>query len=250
MSETLLDDAPRRDLLATLALLAALLWWEGSGLDLMLASWYGSGTGFGLRSHWFFQRGLHDGGRMLSGVALAACAWWAWRGRARVMSRALRAAWLLVVLLCLVAVPALKQLSRTSCPWDLQAFGGVAEYVPHWLLGVVDGGPGHCFPSGHAVAAFAFLPLYFQWRPTHPRTARAARAHPGRGCGLRVGTAGARRALPEPHAVVGVAVLDARRHRGARARAARGGAAGRNRLERTRRCEALAWDLPRRRLHA
>jgi membrane-associated PAP2 superfamily phosphatase len=173
LSETLLDDAPQRDLLATLALLAALLWWEGSGLDLLLASWYGSGTGFGLRSHWFFQRALHHGGRVFSGIALGACAWWAWRGRAQVMSRGLRAAWLVVVLLCLVAVPALKQVSRTSCPWDLQAFGGVAEYVPHWLLGVVDGGPGHCFPSGHAVAAFAFLPLYFQWRPTHPRTARA-----------------------------------------------------------------------------
>jgi hypothetical protein len=36
-----------------------------------------------------------------------------------------------------------------------------------------DGGPGHCFPSGHAVAAFAFLPLYFQWRSERPRVAVA-----------------------------------------------------------------------------
>jgi lipid A ethanolaminephosphotransferase len=119
------------------------------------------------------QRVLHDGGRVLSGVALAACCVWALRGDARAMARRLRAAWIGVVLLCLVAVPGLKRVSQTSCPWDLEAFGGTAAYVPHWLLGVIDGGPGHCFPSGHAVAAFAFLPLYFQWRPTHPRRAWA-----------------------------------------------------------------------------
>jgi membrane-associated PAP2 superfamily phosphatase len=48
--------------------------------------------------------------------------------------------------------------------------------VPHWLPGVADGGPGHCFPSGHAVAAFAFFGLYFLWRPHRPRLAAATAA--------------------------------------------------------------------------
>jgi membrane-associated PAP2 superfamily phosphatase len=173
MGDSFADAAPRRDLLGVLAALALLLWWDGSGLDMALAQRYGTGTGFALRSNWWLQHVLHDGGRVASGIALAACALWAWRGDARAMSRWLRAAWLGVVLLCFVAVPALKRASRSSCPWDLSAFGGSADYVPHWLLAVADGGPGHCFPSGHAVAAFAFLPLYFQWRDSHPQKAWA-----------------------------------------------------------------------------
>lgn len=171
MNQGLFDDTRRSDLLPALAALALLLWWEASGLDMALARWYGDAGGFALRRQWWLQRVLHDGGRVLAGLALAACVVWALRGDPCAMARRLRAAWIGVVLLCLVAVPGLKRLSRTSCPWDLEAFGGSAAYVPHWLLGVVDGGPGHCFPSGHAVAAFAFLPLYFQWRGTHPRRA-------------------------------------------------------------------------------
>jgi membrane-associated PAP2 superfamily phosphatase len=162
----------RRDALVVLAALAALVAWEASGLDLALASTWGSTSGFALREHWFFRRVLHDGGRWLSGLALAACVVWAWRGDARLMARRLRFAWLGVVVLCVVAVPALKRVSQTSCPWSLAPFGGDVPYVPHWLPGVFDGGPGHCFPSGHAVAAFAFLPLYFQWRRAQPQRAR------------------------------------------------------------------------------
>jgi membrane-associated PAP2 superfamily phosphatase len=162
----------RRDAALTLAALLALLAWEASGLDGLLAAQWGDAGGFALREHWFFRRVLHDGGRLLSAIALAACALWAWRGDAQAMTRRLRVAWLGAVVLCLVAVPALKRVSQTSCPWSLQAFGGDATYVPHWWFGVFDGGPGHCFPSGHAVAAFAFLPLYFQWRRARPVLAR------------------------------------------------------------------------------
>ena len=73
----------------------------------------------------------------------------------------------------LTVVALLKRASSTSCPWDLAEFGGQAAYVSHWLPGVADGGPGHCFPSGHAVAAFAFFALYFHWRPHQPARARA-----------------------------------------------------------------------------
>lgn len=159
-----------RDLAVTLALLAALLWWEAGGLDLVTAGWYGDAAGFALRNAWWTRELLHDGGRWLAGLALAASAALAWHGgRAQ---RPRRLAWFGLVLAGLVLVPLLKRFSATSCPWDLDAFGGTAAYVPHWLLTVVDGGPGHCFPSGHAVAAFAFLPLYFQWRGAQPRRAR------------------------------------------------------------------------------
>lgn len=160
---------PPRDIAITLALLAGLLWWEVSGLDLVIAGWYGSAAGFALRDNWWTRDLLHNGGRWLAGLALAACALLAWRGAHEQRPR--RLAWFGLVLAGLVMVPLLKRFSTTSCPWDLSDFGGTAAYVPHWLLTVFDGGPGHCFPSGHAVAAFAFLPLYFQWRSSRPRMA-------------------------------------------------------------------------------
>jgi membrane-associated PAP2 superfamily phosphatase len=157
------DTPARRNLLITLALLALLLCWEAGAWDMTLARWYGDASGFALRDHWLLRRVLHDGGRWLSALALLGVAAWSALGDARVMARRRRWAWSGVVLLCLVAVPAIKRLSSTSCPWDLDDFGGTAMYVPHWMLTLVDGGPGHCFPSGHAVAAFAFLPLFFRW---------------------------------------------------------------------------------------
>jgi membrane-associated PAP2 superfamily phosphatase len=182
-------DSPRwppRDLAITLGLLALLLGWEASGLDLVVAHWYGNEAGFALRHAWWTRDLLHDGGRWLSGAALAACVVLAWRGDRA--GRAQRIAWFGVVLACLVAVPALKRLSGTSCPWDLDAFGGGTPYVPHWLLTLPDGGPGHCFPSGHAVAAFAYLPLYFQWRGRRPALARGMLAAV-LGCGALFGWA-------------------------------------------------------------
>ena len=165
------DSPVRRDLLFTLAGLVLLLLWEAGAWDMALAQLYGDASGFALRDHWLFRRVLHDGGRWLSGLMLTAVIAWAAFGDERVMARRQRWAWAAVVLLCLIVVPALKRLSSTSCPWDLDHFGGSATYVPHWLLRITDGGPGHCFPSGHAVAAFAFLPLYFQWRVVTPRKA-------------------------------------------------------------------------------
>ena len=95
------------------------------------------------------------------------------RATAGVPSRGERWRWIGVMLLCVVAVPAIKRFSATSCPWDLAEFGGVARYVSHWRLGLADGGGGHCFPSGHAVAAFAFFGLYFLWRDHDAQRARA-----------------------------------------------------------------------------
>ena len=167
----------RRDVLVSVAALALMLAWEASGLDLTLAGWFADATGFAARDAWWSRHLLHDGGRWLAAVALLATTIAAsLSDKEQAMPRRTRMAWLLAVLVALVLVPTLKRFSQSSCPWDLLAFGGSVPYVPHWLLGVADGGPGHCFPSGHAVAAFAFLPLYFQWRVQRPELARAVLA--------------------------------------------------------------------------
>ena len=58
-----------RDLALALALLALLLCWEASGLDLVVAGWYGSASGFALRDAWVTRNLLHDGGRLASSKA-------------------------------------------------------------------------------------------------------------------------------------------------------------------------------------
>lgn len=168
--------ALRRDLHSTAAALLALLAWDASGADLATARLFGSAHGFPWRDSFWTSTLLHDGGRIAAWVLLAllvAAALRAGAGTATKPGRATRWRWIAVMLAGVVAVPALKRVSLTSCPWDLAEFGGVAHYVSHWTRGLGDGGAGHCFPSGHAVAAFAFLGLYFQWRDLNPQRARA-----------------------------------------------------------------------------
>ena len=175
----------RRDVAVTLVALAALLAWDFSGGDLATAHWFGNLHGFALRDTWWAGTLVHDGGRLAAWVLLAALVVAAVHAQAGARpgakpgvspgaapSRAERWRWIGVILVCVLAVPALKRFSATSCPYELAEFGGVARYVSHWALGVRDGGPGHCFPSGHAVAAFAFFGLYFMWRGHDPRRAR------------------------------------------------------------------------------
>jgi membrane-associated PAP2 superfamily phosphatase len=163
----------RSDLIVALAGLVALLVWEWSGLDLAISRAYGSHAGFVWRDAWLTSALLHDGGRVLGWAVLALLVIDAWRPDLQRPSRGERVYWIGVALLCVLLVPTLKRLTASSCPWDLAEFGGVAAYVPHWRLGVRDGGPGHCFPSGHAVAAFAFLAVYFARRDDQPRFATA-----------------------------------------------------------------------------
>ena len=164
----------RQDALVTLVALAALLAWDASALDLPVARLFGTAQGFAWRDTWWASTLLHQGGRLLAFLLLLGMVGAALRApRAGAPSRGLRWRWLAVVVLCLLVVPALKRLSLTSCPWELAEFAGAARYLSHWRWGVGDGGPGHCFPSGHAVAAFAFFGLYFQWRDHDPQRARA-----------------------------------------------------------------------------
>ena len=162
----------RRD--AAYALLALLLVvaWDLSGADYALSRLFADDAGFLWRDHVVASRVLHDGGRWFAGVVLVALAVDAWRPWLPGPARRARVLWLGVIVVLMLAVPALKRLSATSCPWDIAGLGGLHPYVPHWLAGVVDGGPGHCFPSGHAVAAFGFFGLYFLWRGHRPQLAR------------------------------------------------------------------------------
>lgn len=156
--------------------LALLLLWDGSHGDMAVMQLFGTPAGFAWRDSVLTSTVLHQGGRLLGWVV--GLLWLLDAARPLPMlrggpSRAARWGWLAVAVGCLLLVPAIKHASPTSCPWDLQQFGGTARYVSHWALGVPDGGPGHCFPSGHASAAFSFFAGYFLLRDRRPRAARA-----------------------------------------------------------------------------
>jgi membrane-associated PAP2 superfamily phosphatase len=163
-----------RDLAVALISLVLIAAWEASGWDLALAGWYGTVDGFPWRDTWWARDLLHNGERLLAGAGLLAFTAYALLSRFDAPPRAERLFWLAITSACLVLIPVVKHFSQSSCPWDISVFGGAASYVPHWALGRLDGGPGHCFPSGHAVAAFAFFGLHFLWR-NHDR-ARAVLA--------------------------------------------------------------------------
>ena len=159
---------------AAFAGMVSLLLWDASGADLPLAHWFGTPFGFPLRLNWFLVEVLHQGARAVSGLLLAlllAGIWWP-RGVLRRIPRAARVQLVLTALVSVTLVLLLKDASRTSCPWDLQEFGGVARYVSHWAPGINDGGPGGCFPAGHASAAFALFGGYFVFRRPAPVVAR------------------------------------------------------------------------------
>jgi membrane-associated PAP2 superfamily phosphatase len=165
---------PARDAAIAGVALLGLALWEWSGWDLAAARLYGGVGGFGWRETWLTSGVAHQGGRWLAWVVLALMVADAIRPLIEGgPSRRERWYWIGVVLACTVLVPGLKRLTHSSCPWDLTEFGGVAAYVPHWRWSALDGGPGHCFPSGHAVAAFAFFGICFGWRRSRPGLARA-----------------------------------------------------------------------------
>ncbi|MBV7541408.1 phosphatase PAP2 family protein [Acidovorax sp. sic0104] len=158
----------------TLAALACVVAWDAAGQDLPAAHLFGLGTGFPLRDHWLLVQVLHEGARYLAwllALVLTLGVWWP-QGILRRLDVAGRLQIVASALLALAVVSMVKNLSHTSCPWDLAEFGGVARYASHWALGTLDGGSGRCFPAGHASAGFAFLGGYFALRRTAPGAAR------------------------------------------------------------------------------
>lgn len=163
-----------REPLACAAALLLLLLWDASGLDLSLVRLFGGPDGFAWRHRLLTALVLHEGGRLCSAALLTLTLVAAARpiGPWRELARTERLWWVAVTVGCLLAVAALKRHSPTSCPWSLQEFGGHAVYLSHWRWRP-DGGPGHCFPSGHASGAFAFLAIGVVLRAREPRLARA-----------------------------------------------------------------------------
>jgi membrane-associated PAP2 superfamily phosphatase len=163
----------RAPLLATGVALAGVLAWDAAGLDLLVAHVAGGRDGFPLKDSWLLSVVLHEAARRaawLGLVALCLSVWWPWAGL-RSVPRSRRLQWAGSALLAAGVVTLLKAASLTSCPWDLQDFGGVAHHLSHWSR-TADGGPGRCFPAGHASAGFGFIGGYFALRRTHPRAAR------------------------------------------------------------------------------
>jgi membrane-associated PAP2 superfamily phosphatase len=158
--------------------LLALMAWEVAGADRWVSAWFADPVqGFAWRAHPWLVKVFHEGGRMLAGLVFAGLLVDAFLRRgAELPSRAKRVATLALIVACMALVSLFKRGSLSSCPWDVLDFGGTVAYVPHWPWLPADGGPGHCFPSGHASAAFAFFPLYFLWRPYAPRAARGVLA--------------------------------------------------------------------------
>ena len=177
-------DAPARSTWRTVALTdlavvtvtgVLLLAWDFSGQDIVLTRAFGTTQGFAWRNHWLTSEVMHGWVRSIGWIVFAALLVSIWRpwGFMRALTRGERARWVVVTGLCAALIPLLKKASATSCPWSLAEFGGgAAQYVPHWMLGVRDGGSGGCFPSGHAATAFAFLGGWFVLRAKAPRAAR------------------------------------------------------------------------------
>ena len=164
-----------RPLALTLVSLVLLLAWDAAGYDLPLSRMVGTPMGFPLRDDWILVQVMHEGAKALSWLmvgALVVGIRWPWGPLRRLPTRD-RVQFAGSVLACVLAVSVVKHASATSCPWDLQVFGGVARYVSHWTWGVHDGGPGGCFPAGHASAALAYLSGYFAFRRSFPGLARA-----------------------------------------------------------------------------
>lgn len=173
-SATQASTSLRRDLAWLLAAFSALGLWDASDLDLAVSRRFADGSGFSLRDDWFLAGVLHANAKWLATAICVALVVNVWRPLpfARDCPRSLRARWLIATLGCLALIPLLKMRSLTSCPWSLAEFGGTARHVSHWAFGGSDGGPGRCFPAGHASAAFCFLAGYFALRDRAPRTAR------------------------------------------------------------------------------
>jgi membrane-associated PAP2 superfamily phosphatase len=164
-----LSVSPHPQVLASLwlwgTLLLLTLAWDASGSDLSAMTWLGGPDGFAWREHWWLSNVMHSGAKQLAVLLyLGVLAMSLWPlGIWQQLTRSQRLEIAMGITLSLVVVTAIKRISLTSCPWELQAFGGAASYVSHWSWGEADGGGGACFPGGHASSAFAFIALSLPW---------------------------------------------------------------------------------------
>lgn len=164
----------RRDWFWALASVLVLIAWDLTALDMQLAQWFGSPSGFVWRDNWFLVGVMHEGGRILGWITVLVLAVCVSRpvGFLCQLDMLARVQLVVSVFVALLVISVLKAMSASSCPWDMQEFGGLARYASHWAWGVADGGGGRCFPAGHASAGFAFLGGALALRPFAPVVAR------------------------------------------------------------------------------
>lgn len=167
--------------LIVLAASAVLLWVAAEWLRLdqrLSALFYDAGRGgFFLRDDPLWRGVGHDGLKHLS-----AALWLVLLGVTCLPSPLMPRPWtrraaaqvLLGVLLGALLIPGLKRLSAHSCPWDLDLFGGGAQWFA--LFGTTPPAPGggHCFPGGHASSGFSWISAWFALRHDDARWARIA----------------------------------------------------------------------------
>lgn len=159
-------------------LLAFTLVWDAGGADLQVMTWLAGPQGFAWRNTWWLNTVMHSAAKQLAVlIYLGVLAMTLWpRGIWRELSRLQRLEIATGITLSLIVIAAIKRISLSSCPWELEAFGGAAQYVSHWTWGVSDGGSGSCFPGGHASSALAFLALSLPWlTSTQPSKQRLGR---------------------------------------------------------------------------
>lgn len=146
--------------LLSAAALYLVLWWDHLQIDAGVMLLIGPPQGFPLHHNIWLEAIGHDGARNLALLALLLL-WLAVIRAPRslaVFSRPERLFMALATSLCALLIGVLKHHSVVSCPWDQAVFGGSAHWVPHWAWWVAtDGGPGGCFPGGHASSGFAFI---------------------------------------------------------------------------------------------
>lgn len=68
-------------------------------------------------------------------------------------------------------ISALKQVSSSHCPWDIDRYGGTAPYIR--LFDALPAGveAGHCLPGGHASSALWLISAAVFFLPARPRLA-------------------------------------------------------------------------------
>lgn len=179
------DRAWQRLLIGWLGLLAFTLLWDFSGLDVTVMGLIGTSAGFPLQHQPVLEHWLHDRLRQAASAALVLA--WLWAllpARFSAIPGAERRLAVLLATAGLIAVNLVKNQSSTSCPWDWRMFGGTVDVVSHWAWGLSDGGPGRCFPGGHASSGMTFMALALPWlTPRQPglRTTAEMQAFQRRG---------------------------------------------------------------------
>lgn len=169
------------------------LWWLAAALVLIIALarytpldhaltglFYDPDTRqFPLRDHPFWAVIMHTGLKYLSVTAwFALLVYWVIL-RGRPSRRPLRQAigfTLLVAPLAALTVSSLRALSAHSCPWELNLFGGTAEYFRFFDAVPLNPGSGRCAPSGHAASGFVWFAGYVALRGVDRTAARVTLA--------------------------------------------------------------------------